>query len=92
LEYRSAVSGYSTAGSFFMHYRCIVKSSLQELSSFKVVNFIISIQICDGHIHKISQSSADLSSVKINIIFLEGQKCNGQRNKDPSCLKTETDD
>jgi len=34
-----------------------------------VVNFIISIQICDGDRHKVSQSSAGLSSVKIIISF-----------------------
>jgi hypothetical protein len=42
----------------------LFRSSLQEFWSFKVVNVFISIQICDGDSHKVSQSSAAMSSVK----------------------------
>ena len=52
-------------------------------------NVTISIQICDGDSHKVSQSSAELSSIKI--IFLKDQNCKGQRNKEASCLPADTD-
>jgi hypothetical protein len=43
----------------------LIRSLLQELWHFKVVNVIILVQICDRDNHKVSQSSADLSSVNI---------------------------
>jgi hypothetical protein len=98
LRYLRNASSWNTEARFLVtvlqgHPSCVtgvlVRSSLQELWSFKVVNVIISIQICDGDSHKLSQSSADLSSIKI--IFLKDQKCKRQRNKDPSCLITDTD-
>ena len=96
LRYLWNASSWNTEALFLVtvpqvHPSCItgvlVRSSLQELWSFEVVNVIISIQICDGDSHKLSQSSADLSPVQI-ILFLKGQKW----NTDPSCLITETDD
>jgi hypothetical protein len=70
--------------------RLLVKSLLQEFWHFKVVNVIILVQICDRDKHKVSQSSADLLSVKF--FPLQDQKFNWQRNKGLLWLITESDD
>lgn len=63
----------------------LVRSLLQELWHFKVINSVILVQICEREDYKIHERSSELSSTKI--LHPEHQECKGL-----PCLVTEFDD
>lgn len=67
----------------------LVRSLLQELWHFKVINSVILLQICERDDHKVREHSSELLSTKI--LHPEHQEYNGHESKGLPCLVTEFD-
>jgi hypothetical protein len=65
----------------------IVRSLLQELWHFKVINSVILVQICERDNHNPGERSSKLSSTKI--LRSEDQECIDHKSKGYSCLVSE---